>query len=1117
MTNTYAEGVLSKEEIYIKKENKIGSINRQPDKDNERRSDIKNNKVDIVEGNNNSSELNAQYIIAKNIQAAGIVLSSSPSQLTEQAASYALGKLNSTVSSEVQKWLSQFGTARINFSLDKKGKLDNGSLDLLLPLYDNKTDWLIFSQLGYRNKDSRHTLNIGLGGRYFTSNWMYGLNTFFDHDVTGRNKRLGIGGEAWSDYVKLSANTYWRLSQWHQSPKEIDYEERPANGFDLTGEFFLPAYPHFGGKLSYERYFGAQVSLFNRDTKQKNPSLARFGLNYTPIPLVTMALDYKHGSGGRSEALFQTSLNYRFGVPFSTQISSGNVASMRTLAGSRYDLVARNNNIVLDYRKKQELQITLPHSISGYSTQPKSVEVQVTSDKPIKQVTWRADEGFIQNGGELPHISKNNAIEIVLPKYIRHGINRYLVYAVAEEEDGRQSKTAEMFVIVEPFIVKGKPQDIIVDGKAVHILAATITYGQQNNAPLSNVVIPSVKWTVELPEGSSSGEKNPIELQTISDTTNDKGQLTATVSSTEIVRNALVYLEIDGMPKIKIATISFNHIQPEYSIDSMTVSPESPIALGNENDIYTFVATILGTDGQPLKNKTVNAGWRVDPENNNVKLKESDTTDDEGRLIATLSNTSQKPAEVKVGLKIGQGEETFSEPVAFVADDKQTIKIQSLVIDSSQELEATGENKFTFTAMLADEAGKPIKDSTPITPTWQIEKGVSGMKLTVESLKPNSKGELVATVTSTQEIKDAQISLSIQDDIKTLSPLFTFIPAKSVNIQLRDEIEVSPSEPIWGNGQDAYTYKVLVVDPTNGQPMRHWSFAEVEWSIKNNKLPDDLIFKDIQKTTDAEGYLTVSLVSKVGVNKVTAKIEVNKKHTKRARTKVNFKAVPQFVGLELSAQSHHINIPATEQEKPYNVHSDLAVKLIKGSSVSSGYIVGDNVKYHSSSEVVKVFSSGDIIFPAEHFTTSKGPTIVTATVTDPDTEAIYVYEYRFNPQRYVFSPEVGNDGLVKLGENSGNSICETLDSKYSWGHRASSMTDQDIGISALTETNRSLRYEYHQFPGYGLLPYPYEQNTNIKVADSNNPSHFFLYDYDKGNKIDSDPDDEGRLLCKLSD
>ncbi|MDX8001103.1 hypothetical protein FE394_18385, partial [Xenorhabdus sp. Reich] len=113
--------------------------------------------------------------------------SSSPSQLAEQAKSYALGKINSTVASEAQKWLSQFGTARINFGLDKKGTLENNSLDLLLPIYDNKADWLFFSQLGYRNKDSRNTINVGLGGRYFYQNWMYGLNTFYDHDLTGKN------------------------------------------------------------------------------------------------------------------------------------------------------------------------------------------------------------------------------------------------------------------------------------------------------------------------------------------------------------------------------------------------------------------------------------------------------------------------------------------------------------------------------------------------------------------------------------------------------------------------------------------------------------------------------------------------------------------------------------------------------------------------------------------------------------------------------------------------------------------------------------------------------------------------------------------------------------------
>ncbi|MDE9536955.1 inverse autotransporter beta domain-containing protein [Xenorhabdus bovienii] len=384
------------------------------------------------ENNADNIENDKIGMFAEHIQTAADVLSSSPSELAEQAKSYALGKLKNTVSTEAQKWLSQFGTAKINFSLDRKGKLDNSSLDLLLPFYDNKADWLFFTQLGYRNKDSRNTLNLGLGGRYFTPDWMYGVNTFFDHDITGKNKRLGLGGEAWTDYVKLSANTYWRLSNWQQSPNEKNYEERPANGFDLNGEFFLPAYPNLGGKLSYEQYFGDNVALFNRDTKQKNPSLARFGLNYTPIPLVTMGVDYKSGSGGRSETLFLANLNYRFGVPFSVQLSPDNVASMRTLAGSRYDLVERNNHIVLDYKKKTELQISLK-DINGYSGQQQEVPAKVVSDSS-SQVTWRVGDGngFKDNGGQLP--LHGNPIAITLPKYIYKGKNSYPIYARVQDD-----------------------------------------------------------------------------------------------------------------------------------------------------------------------------------------------------------------------------------------------------------------------------------------------------------------------------------------------------------------------------------------------------------------------------------------------------------------------------------------------------------------------------------------------------------------------------------------------------------------------------------------------------------------------------------------------------------
>ncbi len=35
------------------------------------------------------------------------------------------------------------------------------------------------------------------------------------------------------------------------------------------------------------------------------------------------------------------------------------------LAGSRYDLVERNNNIVLEYRKSEVIRIALPERIEG--------------------------------------------------------------------------------------------------------------------------------------------------------------------------------------------------------------------------------------------------------------------------------------------------------------------------------------------------------------------------------------------------------------------------------------------------------------------------------------------------------------------------------------------------------------------------------------------------------------------------------------------------------------------------------------------------------------------------------------------------------------------------------
>lgn len=184
---------------------------------------------------------------------------------------------NNEFNSSAQQWLSQFGTARVQMNLNDDVKLDDSAVDVLVPLYDNEKS-IFFTQLGARNKDSRNTVNIGAGVRTFQNNWMYGMNTFFDNDMTGKNRRVGVGAEAWTDYLKLSANSYFSTTDWHQSRDFADYNERPANGYDVRAEAYIPTYPQLGGKLMYEQYRGEEVALFGKDNRQKNPHALTAGI-----------------------------------------------------------------------------------------------------------------------------------------------------------------------------------------------------------------------------------------------------------------------------------------------------------------------------------------------------------------------------------------------------------------------------------------------------------------------------------------------------------------------------------------------------------------------------------------------------------------------------------------------------------------------------------------------------------------------------------------------------------------------------------------------------------------------------------------------------------------------
>ncbi|WP_319841935.1 inverse autotransporter beta domain-containing protein, partial [Hafnia paralvei] len=263
----------------------------------------------------------------------------------------------SFATNEMQSWLSQFGTASIELNVDNSGDWGNSAFDFLTPLYDSQQS-MLFTQVGLRAPDGRTTGNMGMGVRtFYHKNWMFGGNVFFDDDFTGKNRRIGVGAEAWTDDLKLSANTYIGTTEWHQSRDFDDYNEKPADGFDLRVEGYLPAYPQLGAKLMYEQYYGDDVALFDKDNLQSNPSAMTTGVNYTPISLISMGIDYKRGQSAMSDTQFNLNLRYDIGRAWRDQISPAQVGAQRSLAGSRYDLVERNNTIVLAYQKKAPAQI----------------------------------------------------------------------------------------------------------------------------------------------------------------------------------------------------------------------------------------------------------------------------------------------------------------------------------------------------------------------------------------------------------------------------------------------------------------------------------------------------------------------------------------------------------------------------------------------------------------------------------------------------------------------------------------------------------------------------------------------------------------------------------------
>lgn len=734
------------------------------------------------------------------------------------AESYATGY----ASSSVQQWLSQFGTAHVQLNVDDNGNWDNSAFDFLAPLYDNQKS-VLFTQLGLRAPDGRITGNVGMGVRtFYTANWMFGGNVFFDDDFTGKNRRVGVGAEAWTDNLKLSANTYVGTTDWHQSRDFDDYNEKPADGYDVRAEGYLPAYPQLGAKVMYEQYYGDQVALFDKDHLQSDPSAVTFGLNYTPVPLITAGVDYKRGQDSLDETRFTVNFRYTFNQTWQQQISPDQVAARRSLAGSRYDLVERNNEIVLQYKQKQQdeqlsdMTLTLTKDNSpadGLTANIATVKAITSGGAPARNATisWSVTGNAKLNTATSVTDANGEASVSVT--------NQSAEQVVVQATSGTVTRTTTTTFTqsVATMDLQLKKNNSLANGTDQN--EGLVTVKDASGQVMSGV---PVTWKVD----------NGATLVSSDAQTNARGQASAHFASSRVGPVTLTASASGTTASVKSAFVA-------TTAASVDVSMKVNNAPADGSSVDEVQAVVKDAAGNPVPN--VSLTWSLS--GSQTAFMDSPatvTTDASGFALLRLKDTIAESVNVsaKAGTASGSTQATFS---ATAASD-------IVVSITNNNAPANGKATDTAQVVVNDAQGHPVSG---VKVNWTLSGSSTATANSPDSATTNASG--IATFSLVDTVAEG-VTVTAEANGQQAKATATFVaPVSAIAVSV-----TTNNSPADGTAEN--TVQAIVTD-SSGQPVAN---IPLTWSL--NGSPTAHATSPATVSTNASGIATLTLTDSVAEN-----------------------------------------------------------------------------------------------------------------------------------------------------------------------------------------------------------------------------------------------------------
>ena len=876
----------------------------------------------------NSSD-NLEQQIASTSQQIGSLLAEDMN--SEQAANMARGWASSQASGAMTDWLSRFGTARITLGVDEDFSLKNSQFDFLHPWYETP-DNLFFSQHTLHRTDERTQINNGLGWRHFTPTWMSGINFFFDHDLSRYHSRAGIGAEYWRDYLKLSSNGYLRLTNWRSAPElDNDYEARPANGWDVRAEGWLPAWPYLGGKLVYEQYYGDEVALFDKDDRQSNPHAITAGLNYTPFPLMTFSAEQRQGKQGENDTRFAVDFTWQPGSAMQKQLDPNEVAARRSLAGSRYDLVDRNNNIVLEYRKKELVRLTLTDPVTGKSGEVKSLVSSLQTKYALKGYNVEAT-ALEAAGGKVVTTGKD--ILVTLPAYrftsTPETDNTWPIEVTAEDVKGNLSNREQSMVVVQAPTLSQKDSSVSLSTQTLNAdshSTATLTFIAHDAAgnPVVGLVLSTRHEGVQditLSEWKDNGDGSYTQILT-----------TGAMSGTLTLMPQLNGVDAAKAPAVvNIISISSSRTHSSIKIDKDRYLSGNPIEvtveLRDEND-------------KPVKEQKqqLNNAVSIDNVKPGVTTDWKETAD--GVYKATYTAYTKGSGLTAKLLMQNWNEDLHT--AGFIIDaNPQSAKIATLSASNNGVL-ANENAANTVSVNVADEGSNPINDHTV---TFAVLSGSATSFNNQNTAKTDVNGLATFDLKSSKQ-EDNTVEVTLENGVK--QTLIVSFVGDSSTAQV--DLQKSKNEVV-ADGNDSATMTATVRDAKGNL------LNDVKVTFNVNSAEAKLSQTEVNSH---DGIATATLTSlKNGDYTVTASVSSGS----QANQQVIFIGDQSTAALTLSVPSGDITVTntaplhmtATLQDKNGNPLIDKEITFSVPNDVASQFSISNGGKGMTDSNGVAIAS-----------------------------------------------------------------------------------------------------------------------------------------------------------------